>query len=94
MGANGVLYLPYLSVQGITAPFAEPTARAEFFGLTDKYMRADMLRSIYEGLALSIRDGYAVMNAPIDTLYLHKCRPGNRGRATTYLSQFARNFHV
>lgn len=60
-GANGVLYLPYLSELGITAPFYEPAARAQFFGLTDRHTRADLLRAVYEGIALSIRDGYAVL---------------------------------
>lgn len=60
-GANGALYLPYLSELGITAPFYEPAARAEFFGLSDRHTRGDLLRALYEGIALSIRDGYAAM---------------------------------
>lgn len=60
-GANGVLFLPYLSALGITTPFLEPAARAEFFGLTDRHTRGDLLRAVYEGIALSIRDGYAVL---------------------------------
>jgi sugar (pentulose or hexulose) kinase len=60
-GANDVLYLPYLGDLGITAPFYEPAARAEFFGLSDRHTRADLLRAVYEGIALSIRDGYAVL---------------------------------
>ena len=60
-GANGVLFLPYLSDLGITAPFYEPAARADFFGLSDRHTRADLLRAVYEGIALSIRDGYAVL---------------------------------
>ncbi len=63
-GANGVLYLPYLSELGITAPYYEPTARAQFCGLTDRHTRADMLRAVYEGVALSIRDGYAALPKP------------------------------
>ena len=61
VGANGVIFLPYLSALGITTPFLEPAARAEFFGLTDQHTRGDMLRAVYEGIALSIRDGYAVL---------------------------------
>jgi sugar (pentulose or hexulose) kinase len=70
MGARGVLYLPYLSAAGITAPIHEPTARAEFFGLSLEHTRGDLLRAVYEGLALSIRDGYAVIPAQIDDILL------------------------
>ncbi|MBW7881895.1 MAG: carbohydrate kinase [Caldilineaceae bacterium] len=70
VGANGVLYLPYLSGLGITTPFVEPAARAEFFGLTDHHTRADLLRAVYEGIALSIRDGYATLQQPVQEIRL------------------------
>ncbi len=60
-GARGVLYLPYLSELGIISPFLEPAARAVFFGLTDRHTRGDLLQALYEGIALSIRDGFAVI---------------------------------
>lgn len=69
-GANGVIYLPYLSMQGITVPYCEPAARAEFFGLTDQHQRADLLRAVYEGLALSIRDGYAQLPLSVSEIRL------------------------
>ncbi len=69
-GAGGVIYLPYLSPQGITAPIAEPAARADFFGLTHEHSRADLLRAVYEGLALSIRDGYDVIPTPVHEIRL------------------------
>lgn len=70
VGARGLLYLPYLSGQGITAPFLEPAARAEFFGLANYHSRADLMRAVYEGLALSVRDGYNVIPVSIDEIRL------------------------
>ena len=55
-GANGVSFVPYLSASGIIAPRIEPKARASFNGLAPHHSRADMMRSIYEGLAYAIRD--------------------------------------
>jgi sugar (pentulose or hexulose) kinase len=69
-GASGIIYLPYLSAQGITAPVVEPAARAELFGLTNEHTRADLVRAVYEGLALSIRDCYEVIPADIGEIRL------------------------
>ena len=57
-GANGLIYHPYLNPVGVIAPFVEPTARAQFFGMTRAHTRSDLLRAVYEGVALSIRDCY------------------------------------
>lgn len=69
-GANGLTYLPYLSPTGVFAPFVEPGARAEFFGLTLDHTRDDMLRAVYEGVALSIRDAYDAMPEPVTDIRL------------------------
>ncbi len=55
-GANGLLFLPYLSLAGERSPFLEPNARGSFIGLSLAHTRADMARSIYEALAFVIRD--------------------------------------
>lgn len=65
-GANGVIYHPYLNPVGVVAPFVEPAARAQFFGLSRAHTRADLLRAVYEGVALSIRDCYAAMATPAE----------------------------
>lgn len=65
VGANGVLYHPYLSPVGVIAPFVEVGARAQFFGLLPSHTRADLLRAVYEGVALAIRDCYAAMGVPL-----------------------------
>jgi sugar (pentulose or hexulose) kinase len=56
VGARGVTYLPYLSESGIIAPVADPSARAGFGGLTPAVGRDEMIRAVYEGVALSIAD--------------------------------------
>ncbi len=64
-GARGIIYHPYLSSVGVIAPFVEPAARAQFFGLTSQHRRVDLLRAIYEGVAFAIRDCYAALETPI-----------------------------
>ena len=63
-GANGLIYHPYLNPVGVIAPFVEPTARAQFFGMTRAHTRSDLLRAVYEGVALSIRDCYDAVGIP------------------------------
>ena len=57
-GANGVVFVPYLSASGVIAPRIEPRARAGFHGLAPHHTRADMVRAVYEGIAYAIRDCY------------------------------------
>ncbi|GAK58708.1 putative erythritol kinase protein [Candidatus Vecturithrix granuli] len=63
-GANGVIYHPYLNPVGVIAPFVEPTARAQFFGIKNSHKRHDLLRAVYEGVALAIRDCYDAIGMP------------------------------
>lgn len=65
-GANGVLFHPYLGNGGVIAPFVEPAARGQFFGLSARHTRADLLRAVYEGVAYAIRDCYQAMTRPSD----------------------------
>jgi sugar (pentulose or hexulose) kinase len=58
---SGPLYHPYLSEAGVIAPVVEPRARAQFSGLSPAHTRADLLRSVYEGVTLSIRDSISAM---------------------------------
>jgi len=66
IGANGVLYHPYLGVAGVIAPFVEPAARAQFTGLNPTHTRADMLRAVYEGTAMAIRDCYTALSPTLE----------------------------
>jgi sugar (pentulose or hexulose) kinase len=56
IGADGVLYHPYLNTTGVISPFFHPGARAQFFGLGLDHTRAHMLRAVYEGVALAMAD--------------------------------------
>ncbi len=69
-GARGVIYHPYLSSVGILAPIYEPTARAQFMGLSTEHGRADLVRAVYEGVALAIRDCYGVLGRRVETIRL------------------------
>jgi xylulokinase len=64
-GCEGLIYLPYL--MGERAPHLDSYARGVFFGLTAKHGRREMIRSVMEGVAYSLRDCLEIlkgMNVP------------------------------
>lgn len=54
VGANGLVYLPYL--MGERTPHLDPDCRGVFFGLSARHDKRDMLRSIMEGVAFSLKN--------------------------------------
>ncbi|MGN6582836.1 MAG: FGGY-family carbohydrate kinase [Rhizobiaceae bacterium] len=56
IGAEGVTFLPYLSDSGIIAPVVDQRARAGFHGLTPRHHRGHLMRAVYEGVVLAMRD--------------------------------------
>jgi xylulokinase len=58
-GAEGLLFLPYLS--GERTPHLDPHARGAFVGLTLRHGRGHMTRAVMEGVAFSMRDGLEIM---------------------------------
>lgn len=54
VGANGLIYLPYL--MGERTPHLDPDCRGVFFGLSAKHEKRDMIRSIMEGVAYSLKN--------------------------------------
>jgi sugar (pentulose or hexulose) kinase len=68
VGSRGLLFLPYLSTAGIISPFANAGARGQFFGLSTEHRRAEMVRAVYEGLALAMRDCYSVMRQKVESV--------------------------
>jgi xylulokinase len=59
--ASAPLFLPYL--QGERAPVFDPEARGVFFGLEKSHTAADLLYSICEGVAFSLRQIAALIDA-------------------------------
>jgi xylulokinase len=55
-GSEGVLYHPYLSTSGERGPFVDPDARAQFLGLDPEHGTEHLVRAVYEGLSLAVRD--------------------------------------
>jgi xylulokinase len=60
-GSNGLLYLPYL--MGERSPRWDPDARAAFIGLTAGSTKADIFRSVFEGVAYNLKTIIASLEA-------------------------------
>jgi hypothetical protein len=58
-GAEGLLFLPYLS--GERTPHPDPLARAAFVGLTLRHGLAHMTRAVLEGVAFGLRDSMELL---------------------------------
>lgn len=58
---GAALYHPFISNAGERGPFVEPDARASFTGLDQTTGWFDMVRSVYDGLAMASRDCYEAM---------------------------------
>ncbi len=58
-GADGLLFLPYLS--GERTPHADPRARGTFFGLALSHGRGHLTRSVLEGVAFGLRDNLELL---------------------------------
>ncbi|MFO7697265.1 MAG: xylulokinase [Anaerolineae bacterium] len=68
-GGNGLFYLPYL--MGERSPHWNPNARACFVGLSMAHGRAEVARSVLEGVAYNLRtimDAFRRQGAAIDAL--------------------------
>lgn len=63
-GANGLVFLPYLS--GERTPHPDPEARGAFVGLTVRHGLAHMTRAVMEGVAFGLRDSVELMAQQID----------------------------
>jgi xylulokinase len=60
-GSNNIIFLPYLS--GERCPYADPKARGAFIGLSLTSTKADLFRSVLEGVIFSFRDVAEILTA-------------------------------
>jgi erythritol kinase len=58
---GAALYHPYIHEAGERGPFVASDARAMITGLSSRTRLLDLVRSVYEGLALAARDCYGAM---------------------------------
>lgn len=58
LGENRVFFLPYL--MGERSPINDTDARGAFIGMSMDTTRADMIQSVFEGVAFAIRDSFEV----------------------------------
>ncbi len=87
VGSSGLVFLPYLSTAGIISPFANAMARGQFFGLSTEHTRADLIRAVYEGLALAMHDCYSVMGQHIDPVVFARVVVVGGGARSHFLMQ-------
>lgn len=69
IGANRLLYLPYL--MGERTPHLDANARGVFFGLSAMHTKNDLLRAVIEGVSYSLKDCLTVlgeMNIAVDNM--------------------------
>ncbi|MBK5291832.1 MAG: xylulokinase, partial [Acidobacteriia bacterium] len=60
-GAEGLFWLPYL--MGERTPHLDATCRGGWIGLTARHTRADMIRSLLEGVSYSQKDCLTIIEA-------------------------------
>lgn len=63
--AGGLTIHPYFNTSGMSAPRHEPAARGSIFGLDLHSGPMQLVRAVMEGVALSMIDCYAALDAPV-----------------------------
>lgn len=90
-GSQGLFWLPYL--MGERTPHLDALARGAWVGFTAKHQRADMVRSLLEGVCYSLRDGLEIirsLGAPVSNVRLS----GGGARSPFWHQLFADVFGV
>lgn len=68
IGSNGVVYYPFLLAGGERAPFFKSNIKAGFNGISFNTKLKDMLRAVYEGVGLAMRDCYDAVPREINEI--------------------------
>ena len=85
IGSEGIIYHPYINTTGVSAPFRNAAARAQFFGIDINHKKNHLLRAIYEGLALAMRELYKSIPAKINEVIV----TGGGARSSFWCQMFA-----
>ena len=85
LGSGGIIYHPYLNTTGVSAPFRNAAARAQFFGVEIDHDRRFLLRAVYEGLALAMGELYDLIPAEIPEVIV----TGGGARSPFWCQMFA-----
>ncbi len=59
-GSEGLIFLPYM--QGERTPHLDAYARGGWIGLTASHDRRHLIRSVMEGVAFSLKDGFSIIS--------------------------------
>ncbi len=85
IGSEGIIYHPYINTTGVSAPFRNAAARAQFFGIDINHKKEHLLRAVYEGLALAMRELYKSIPVKINEVIV----TGGGARSPFWCQMFA-----
>ena len=85
VGSDGLLYHPYLSTSGERHPFLKTSARAQFIGLSPEHSQKHVMRAIYEGVSLAMRDSFEHIDVESDRVMIS----GGGSRSDFWCQMFA-----
>ena len=85
VGSNGVVYHPYLMAGGERAPFFKSNIKASFSGISFNTTVDDMLRAVYEGIAMAMVDCYGSIPMKLKEVYVS----GGGSQSDVWMQMFA-----
>ena len=85
IGSNGIVYHPYIMAGGERAPFFKDNIKGSFMGISYKTKIEDMLRSVYEGIAMAMVDCYKSVPGKLKEIYVS----GGGAKSDVWMQIFA-----